>query len=167
VGFSNGGTTAMLVVSNSSHATLKIMNNFTIPPRFYRVSIKGLILNEAQDRFLVCEKENGFWELPGGGLEWGEKPQTALTREIREEMGLETTYVADHPSYFISNQNRDKTIWLVNVVYETAVEHLNFTPSEECISIKFIDNHDVENVNVIPAVKELTKMFAPENHARR
>lgn len=41
----------------------------TIPDCFYRISIKALILNEARDKFLICQEDNGKWELPGGGLE--------------------------------------------------------------------------------------------------
>jgi len=31
----------------------------------------------------------GWWELPGGKVEPGERPQDALLREIREELGVE------------------------------------------------------------------------------
>jgi len=100
----------------------------------------------------------------GGGLDWGATPQSDLPREILEEMGLTVTKVADNPSYFITDQTLNRGVWIVNVIYETEVEHLHFTPSDECISIRFVDKAEIGNLNAFPTVKKLADMFKPENH---
>ena len=135
-----------------------------IPNCFYRVSIKALVLNEARDKFLLCEEENGVWELPGGGLDWGATPQEDLSREIQEEMGLVVTKVADNPSYLITAQTLHKKIWIANVLYETELENLEFTPSDECVRVKFVDKDDVQSMNVFPTITKLAAMFDPKRH---
>lgn len=136
-----------------------------IPNCFYRVSVKALVLNETRDKFLICEEENGVWELPGGGLDWGASPQEDLPREIMEEMGIVVTSVADNPAYFITAQTMNRKVWFVNVLYETTLANLNFTPSDECINIKFINQSEIQGMKVFPSVKKLAEMFKPENHS--
>lgn len=122
------------------------MNN--IPNRFYRVSIKALILNETKDRFLLCKEADDRWELPGGGLDWGETPSACLAREIREEMGLAITWLAKNPCYFLTDQSTNHPeVRIANVLYETQVEHLDFTPSEECIEIGFFNPAEIATMN--------------------
>jgi 8-oxo-dGTP pyrophosphatase MutT (NUDIX family) len=75
-----------------------------IPSTFYRISIKALVLDQS-GRFLLTKEDNGNWELPGGGLEFGEKPEECLRREIKEEMGLEVEWVDDKPSYIPKQPN--------------------------------------------------------------
>lgn len=42
-------------------------------------------------RVLLGLNDRGEWELPGGQLEEGESPQSAVRREVLEESGLEVT----------------------------------------------------------------------------
>ena len=135
-----------------------------VPECFYRVSVKALVLNETKDKFLICEEETGVWELPGGGLDWGATPQEDLPREIMEEMGLVVTSVAENPSYFITDKTINRGTWFVNVLYETELENLNFTPSDECINIKFVNKDNIDNMKLFPSVEKLLQMFRSENH---
>ncbi len=129
-----------------------------IPNCFYRVSVKALVLNETRDKFLVVQEENGRWELPGGGLDWGSVPKEDVQREIQEEMGLEVIRVADHPSYFVTSQN-ERGVWIANVLYEVELKNLDFTPSDECVAVKFIDAEDVKGMELFSNVEELLKVF--------
>lgn len=137
--------------------------NPEIPNRFYRISIKALILDETRTKFLVVQEDNGKWEFPGGGLDWGEEPETGLRRELQEEMGLEAKNVAKIPSYFLTDKN-DVGIYYANVFYEVAVENLNFTPSEECVALQFVAPEEARSLIGFPNVRLLANMFDPKNH---
>lgn len=136
-----------------------------LPNCFYRVSVKGLILNESRNKFLIGKDEAGFWELPGGGLEWGATPQEDLAREIKEEMNLEVAKIASRPSYFLTGrQTVNPDVRIANIVYECEVVDLDFTPTRECLEIQFVNKEDITDLEVSDGVMKLAGMFESINH---
>jgi len=71
-------------------------------PERLRVSAYGLIVQE--NRMLLCRispqvpAAAGMWTLPGGGIDFGEHPQDAVVREVREETGLDVRWKVDRTS---------------------------------------------------------------------
>jgi mutator protein MutT len=70
------------------------------------VSVGAFILND-KGEVLLCKRsqnagnERGCWEAPGGAVEFGEKRQDAIIREIKEELGIDIEIIeplvtADH-----------------------------------------------------------------------
>ncbi len=52
-------------------------------------------LIDQDNRILIAQRPKGkamagLWEFPGGKLEEGERPEEALVRELREELGIDT-----------------------------------------------------------------------------
>lgn len=42
-------------------------------------------------KVLILKRKNGFWEFPGGSVEFGEHPEKAAIRETEEETSLKAT----------------------------------------------------------------------------
>ncbi len=143
------------------------MNN-KIRSGFYRVSVKALVLNDARDKFLIVQEDDGWWDIPGGGLDWGEAPHVGLAREVREEMGIELVYMAENPSYFLTSTNKRGTSQIANVIYEVQVKHLDFVPSDECIAVCFVDVNELKALdNVSPNLAVLADLFNPQVHIKK
>ncbi len=59
-----------------------------------RIHVVAAILGDARGRILLARRTDGrdlagLWEFPGGKVEPGESPEAALSRELREELGIE------------------------------------------------------------------------------
>jgi len=58
-----------------------------------------LAVIEKDNKYLFTKRIDDFpayhdkWQLPGGGLEFGENPVEGLRRELREELGAEVTNI--------------------------------------------------------------------------
>jgi 8-oxo-dGTP diphosphatase len=136
--------------------------NITSP--FYRFSVKALILDESRTKFLLIQDSSGKWDLPGGGLEWGEKPEEGVRREIGEETGLQILTVSAQPSYLTTAVRDSDGQWTANAVYESTLKDLLFTPSPECQAIKLVTKEEAEEMDLFIATKEFVRSFDIKNH---
>jgi 8-oxo-dGTP diphosphatase len=60
------------------------------------VLVAAAVLIDGDGRVLLAERPAGktmagLWEFPGGKIDAGELPEAALVRELREELGIETS----------------------------------------------------------------------------
>lgn len=59
---------------------------------FIGVGVGAVILQQGQILLLqrLKEPEAGYWGIPGGAVEFGETIESAIQRELREELAIET-----------------------------------------------------------------------------
>jgi RimJ/RimL family protein N-acetyltransferase/8-oxo-dGTP pyrophosphatase MutT (NUDIX family) len=63
-----------------------LLNSFL--PR--KRAISQMLVRDPEDRVLLCRLTyKNDWDLPGGVVEVGESPQEAVSREVKEELGLD------------------------------------------------------------------------------
>jgi 8-oxo-dGTP pyrophosphatase MutT (NUDIX family) len=87
-------------------------------------------LQPSTKRLVHYRRLNGttYWQLPGGGIEAHEYPETATLRELAEETGLTGRIV--HQLFVLSYKYGCSTTYLVEVDDYTAL-HPGYDP-EEC-----------------------------------
>jgi len=76
------------------------------------VLVVAVALVDADGRVLIARRPvgkrmGGLWEFPGGKVDTGETPETALIRELQEELGIDTRTSCLAPFTFASHEYED------------------------------------------------------------
>ena len=74
--------------------------------------VAAVALIDVDGRVLLAQRPPGkslagLWEFPGGKVEAGESPETALMRELKEEIGIDTWASCLAPLTFASHAYED------------------------------------------------------------
>ncbi len=101
-----------------------------------------------------------FWDIPGGRIHSGEKPEEALTREIKEELGLDIVVGAP---FFVDLTRATKTgeeRYFVAFRARLADESqpLAQEPSEAA-EVLWLERHDVETVPVYEVCRDALRSY--------
>ena len=138
------------------------------PDAFYRVTIKGLCVRDGK-LLMIRESDelSGSWELPGGGLDFGEDIYLGFNRETEEEMGLKITKMSKAPVYVWTYRykGRRELDWFYSCVicYRIEFEHLDFTPMSECQEIAFFSHDELKELGLNGQMGPLAGHFDPND----
>jgi ADP-ribose pyrophosphatase YjhB (NUDIX family) len=92
-----------------------------------RVAAYALCVDEA-GRILLCRMAPSIipgdvWTLPGGGLRFGESPESAVIRELAEETGQDGQVIrlVEVSDNLLKLESRPGTVHAIRIVYEVRV----------------------------------------------
>jgi 8-oxo-dGTP diphosphatase len=103
-------------------------------------AITAFALIERSGRYLVLERGQepyrSSWELPGGFVESGERPDEAVRREIYEETGLHVESLSIFGAY--SSRYGDDGKWTVDVAFHCKATAGRLRLSAESLSADWV-----------------------------
>ena len=104
--------------------------------------VYGLIIKE--QKIVLVDKCGGPYDgkldLPGGTIEWGEKPEETLIRELKEEVGI------DVKKYYLLDVNSCLVEWLHNDDLES-VHHIGIFYIIENYDNEILNDIEITNLN--------------------
>jgi 8-oxo-dGTP diphosphatase len=98
------------------------------------------------------KSEGGYWELPGGKIRENEDPQSAIIREIKEEIDLDVEVIDELEA--ITYDYPDKTVLLMPFLCKGKVDNLKALEHEQ---IKFVDKNEIFFLNWLPPDMEILR----------
>ena len=122
--------------------------------------VVGAAILDGAGRVLVAQRSEpehlaGFWELPGGKVEPGERAEEALVRECREELGVEIALGVRIGQDLPIRETGILRVWSGRVVAGTltATEHseLRWLGADELESVEWLP----ADLPLLPALRAL------------
>ncbi|MCA8869623.1 MAG: 8-oxo-dGTP diphosphatase MutT [Rhodobacteraceae bacterium] len=117
------------------------------------VLVSAVALIDVEGRVLLARRPEGksmagLWEFPGGKVEPGETPETALIRELQEELGIDTWQSCLAPLTFASHAYDD--FHLLMPVFACR-KWQGIPRSREGQALKWVRANDLGNYPMPPA----------------
>src|SRR5262245_36977938 len=92
-----------------------------------RYAVRAIIVQDEQ--LLLLASRHGDYKFPGGGVEPGEPPEAALTREIAEECGIAGARIDEHVIRIVERRpaGPDSVLAMTSDYFRAFVDHAPLT----------------------------------------
>lgn len=132
-----------------------------------RLACVGVVCNSDQQVLLISRHKpdhhtHGKWHCPGGGLEFGEEPKSAVIREVKEETGYDIKLLSTHPAVF-SEVRADEKKQIILFSFPAQVISGTVDSSDDGVGeIRWFDYDEIPFSDTLPFTKEMIDSVLPD-----
>lgn len=112
------------------------------------IGVDAIIRNE-EGKILLIHRTgknfNGYWGLVSGMIEWGEDAESALKREVMEEIGVEIEILRYTGRYY-DKIGRHPTKTVICLPHICIITKGIPSPVSECDEVKWYKPEEIENM---------------------
>lgn len=118
-----------------------------------QVTAAGAFIFDREERVFLAKFEKKFgkkWSIPGGKLDFGESPEEAVIREVKEEtnMDVKHPYFFEHGTFVEGNTH----VIYMDYMFDCP-ETYDIKINEEFSEYKFVSLQDLDSLDIIPKTK--------------
>lgn len=124
-----------------------------------QVSVKGLLCKDGKVLVLLSPKR-GYWELPGGRMDFGETAEQAFQREMEEELGFKKVNLEKFINIWSFTSVRDEVKYHFIVLdFAVSTDESDIRLSEEHTEYKWVSAEEASGLKMREGHKKSIKKF--------
>ena len=126
-----------------------------IDSSLYRVAVKAIIKQDG--KYLVVHEIDGeTWDMPGGGIDYGEPILESLARELEEEIGVSREdIVIDKEVKYIASGTVVDGIPRVNIFFSVTVDKNKISTTKDVDEFRWMTLEELKTTTYSPSTIEI------------
>ncbi|WP_282942037.1 NUDIX hydrolase [Paenibacillus sp. RC67] len=144
---------------------------------YTHIGVYGVLIRNEQ--ILLIQKargpHKGKWDLPGGSIEFGEEPYTALKREFVEETGIDGIHgtlrtALSYTMVYPYTEDQLEHLHHIGMIYHVHLNHQNFElktcgDGQDSLGAKWFQLEEAKALQTTPFVMQvLTSIMEMRGH---
>jgi len=107
------------------------------------------------------------WQVPGGGMEFGETPEQTLAREIQEELKISARIIFPYPVIITNvwygddvDTKQDTHVIFIVYLVDIGNQKIDVSGDEETSGYAWVKPEDVDSRDCLPMTGEIAAQFS-------
>jgi ADP-ribose pyrophosphatase YjhB (NUDIX family) len=120
-------------------------------------AVSAIVTDELGRILLILRTDNGYWSIPGGGLNPGESVADATMREVKEETGIDCQVTGlvgiysdpNHVAAYDDGEVRQE----FSICFTTRTTGGTITISNESAEVQFVPPNAIPDLKMHPSIR--------------